>query len=247
MSALFALLKRDLRLAIRQGGGAGTALGFLLAVIVLLPIGLGPDQATLGRIAPGFLWIVLLLAVLLSADRIFQPDYEDGSLEVMVISPVPLEMAALTKAAAHWLTTSLPLAIASPLLGILIALPPAAIVPLGIAMILGSASLSLLASTGAAITVGLRRGGKRRRLEVGEAGAAVGALEDAGRGCGEDRRERVAWAARHPYFPDGAGGRALRPRCSRVGGFPELSRNDDVDGVRSGDGVEPNPRGAGGR
>jgi heme exporter protein B len=159
VSALFALLKRDLRLAIRQGGGAGTALGFLLAVIVLLPIGLGPDQATLARVAPGFLWIVLLLAVLLSADRIFQPDYEDGSLEVMAMSPVPLEMAALTKALAHWLTTSLPLAIASPLLGILIALPPAAILPLGLAMIVGSASLSLLAATGAAVTVGLRRGG----------------------------------------------------------------------------------------
>ena len=99
MKALLGLLKRDLRLAFRQGGGAGTALGFLLAVIVLLPIGLGPDQATLQRIAPGFLWIVLLLAVLLSADRIFQPDYEDGSLEIMAMSPVPLEMAVLTKAA----------------------------------------------------------------------------------------------------------------------------------------------------
>ena len=159
MKALLSLLRRDLRLALRQGGGAGTALGFLLAVIVLLPIGLGPDQATLLRIAPGFLWIILLLAVLLSADRIFQLDYDDGSLEIMAMGPVPLEIAALVKALAHWLTTSLPLAIAAPLLGILIALPPAAIPNLMLAMIVGSASLSLIAATGAAVTVGLRRGG----------------------------------------------------------------------------------------
>jgi len=159
VKALLSLLRRDVRLALRQGGGAGTALGFLLAVIVLLPIGLGPDQATLQRIAPGFLWIILLLAVLLSADRIFQPDYDDGSLEIMAIAPVPLELASLVKALAHWLTTSLPLAIAAPLLGILIALPTASIPSLMLAMIVGSLSLSLIAATGAAVTVGLRRGG----------------------------------------------------------------------------------------
>jgi heme exporter protein B len=156
---LISLLRRDIMLALRQGGGAGTALGFLLAVIVLLPIGLGPDQATLLAVAPGFLWIILLLAVLLSADRIFQLDYDDGSLEIMAMGPVPLEIAALIKALAHWLTTSLPLAIAAPLLGILIALPPAAMPHLMLAMIVGSASLSLIAATGAAVTVGLRRGG----------------------------------------------------------------------------------------
>jgi len=159
VKALLSLLRRDLRLALRQGGGAGTALGFLLAVIVLLPIGLGPDQATLLRIAPGFLWIILLLAVLLSADRIFQLDYDDGSLEIMAMAPVPLEIAALVKALAHWLTTALPLAIAAPLLGILFALPPAAIPGLMLAMIVGSISLSLIAALGAAVTVGLRRGG----------------------------------------------------------------------------------------
>ncbi|MBL8895388.1 MAG: heme exporter protein CcmB [Rhizobiales bacterium] len=159
MRPLLALLRRDIRLALRHGGGAGTALGFLLAVIVLLPIGLGPDQATLQRIAPGFLWIVLLLAVLLSADRIFQPDYDDGSLEIMAMAPVPLEIAAFIKALAHWLTTSLPLAIAAPLLGILISLPPSAIPALMLAMIVGSASLSLIAAIAAAVTVGLQRGG----------------------------------------------------------------------------------------
>ncbi len=120
MKLLLALLRRDLILAARQGGGAGTALGFFLTVLVLLPIGIGPDQATLQRLAPGILWITLLLSVLLSADRIFQQDFEDGSLEVMAMAPPSLELVALTKAVAHWLSTSLPLSIAAPFLGILL-------------------------------------------------------------------------------------------------------------------------------
>jgi heme exporter protein B len=134
-------------------------LGFFLTVVVLLPIGIGPDQALLARIAPGALWIALLLSVLLSADRIYQQDYEDGSLDVMTMGPVPFEMVALAKAIAHWLSTSLPLAIAAPLLGFLVNLEPEAILPLSAAMALGSIALSLLASIGAAVTVGLRRGG----------------------------------------------------------------------------------------
>ena len=159
MKLIIALIKRDLALSIRQGGGAGTALGFFLAVVVLLPIGIGPDQALLARIAPGALWIALLLSVLLSADRIFQQDYEDGSLDIMTMGPVPFEMVALAKAVAHWLSTSLPLAIAAPVLGFLVNLEPAAILPLAAAMALGSIALSLLAAIGAAVTVGLRRGG----------------------------------------------------------------------------------------
>ena len=143
----------------RQGGGAGTALGFFLTVVVLLPIGIGPDQALLARIAPGALWIALLLSVLLSADRIFQQDYEDGSLDIMTMGPVPFEMVALAKAVAHWLSTSLPLAIAAPILGFLVNLEPSAILPLAIAVVVGSIALSLLAAIGAAVTVGLRRGG----------------------------------------------------------------------------------------
>jgi len=146
-------------LALRQGGGAGTALGFFLTVIVLLPIGLGPDQALLQRIAPGALWICLLLSVLLSADRIFQIDYDDGSLEVMTTGAAPLEVVALAKSMAHWLATALPLAIVAPPLGFLINLDQAAIWPLLASMVLGSVSLSLIASLGAAVTVGLRRGG----------------------------------------------------------------------------------------
>jgi heme exporter protein B len=159
MNLILALIKRDLSLSMRQGGGAGTALGFFLTVVVLLPIGIGPDQALLARIAPGALWISLLLSVLLSADRIFQQDYEDGSLDIMTMGPVPFEIVALAKAVAHWLSTSLPLAIAAPLLGFLVNLEPEAILPLSLAMVLGSIALSLLAAIGAAVTVGLRRGG----------------------------------------------------------------------------------------
>ena len=159
MNLILALVRRDLMLSIRQGGGVGTALGFFLTVVVLLPIGLGPDQALLARIAPGALWIALLLSVLLSADRIYQQDYEDGSLDLMTMGPVPFEMVALAKSVAHWLSTSLPLAIAAPILGFLVNLEPAAILPLAFAMIIGSVALSLLASIGAAVTVGLRRGG----------------------------------------------------------------------------------------
>lgn len=159
MKEWIALIRRDLTLSVRQGGGVGTALGFFLTVVVLLPIGLGPEQALLARIAPGALWIALLLSVLLSADRIFQQDYEDGSLDVMTMGPLPFELVALAKAVAHWLSTSLPLAVAAPLLGFLVNLEPDAILPLALAMVLGSAALSLLAAIGAAVTVGLRRGG----------------------------------------------------------------------------------------
>jgi len=159
MRRVWTLIRRDLTLSVRQGGGVGTALGFFLAVVVLLPIGLGPDQALLQRLAPGALWIGLLLAVLLSAERIFQQDYEDGSLDIMSMGPLPFEIMALAKAVAHWLSASLPLAIAAPLLGFLINLAPGAIVPLALAMAMGSITLSLLAAIGAAVTVGLRRGG----------------------------------------------------------------------------------------
>lgn len=159
MKLLFALLRRDLILAARQGGGAGTALGFFLTVLVLLPIGIGPDQVTLQRLAPGILWITLLLSVLLSADRIFQQDFEDGSLDVMAMAPPALELVVLTKTIAHWLSTSLPLSLAAPFLGVLLNLKTDIIWPLALAMILGSIALSLLATIGASLTVNLRRGG----------------------------------------------------------------------------------------
>ena len=140
------------------GGGAGIALGFFLTVLVLIPLGIGPDVALLARIAPGTLWIALL-AVLLSADRIFEPDHDDGSLEIMTLRPVPLELIVLAKAAAHWLVTALPMAIAAPFLGLLLNLSPTLFPPLGLAMLLASLALSLLASLVAAVTVGLQREG----------------------------------------------------------------------------------------
>lgn len=159
MTGLLALVRRDMRLALRQGGGVGTAFGFFLTVILLLPLGLGPDLALLERIAPGALWIALLLSVLLSAERIFQADYEDGSLELFTLGPAALEMVVAAKAIAHWLTAGLPLAVAAPLLGFLLNLAPDRMLPLALATVTGSAALSLLASLGAAVTVGLRRGG----------------------------------------------------------------------------------------
>lgn len=159
MSVLLALLKRDLMLAARQGGGAGTAIGFFLTVVVLLPLGLGPDQNLLQRIAPGALWIALLLSVLLSAERIFLQDYEDGSLDLMTMGPASFELVTLTKAVAHWLMAGLPLSIAAPVLGFLLNIAPDQILPLALAMLTGSLALSFLATLGAAVTVGLRRGG----------------------------------------------------------------------------------------
>jgi heme exporter protein B len=159
VTGLAALVRRDVLLALRQGGGAGTALGFFLTVVVLLPLGIGPDLALLQRIAPGALWIALLLSVLLSAERIFQADYEDGSLEQFTLGPATLELVVAAKAVAHWLTAGLPLALAAPLLGFLLNLAPSLVLPLALAMVTGSLALSLLASLGAAVTVGLRRGG----------------------------------------------------------------------------------------
>lgn len=159
MTIFWSLVRRDLALTLRQGGGAGMALGFFLTVLVLLPLGIGPDLNFLQRLAPGALWITLLLSVLLSTDRIFAPDYEDGTLELMTMGPMPLEMVALGKSLAHWLSTGLPLAILAPGLGVLLNLDTALFGPILVAMVLGSLALSLLACLGAAVTVGLRRGG----------------------------------------------------------------------------------------
>jgi heme exporter protein B len=159
MKAVSALIRRDLGVAMRQGSSLGTAIGFFLTVVMLLPIGLGPDQALLQRIAPGALWIALLLSVLLSADRIFLDDYEDGSLELLASGPISFELVTLTKACVHWLTAGLPLAIIAPILGFLVNIGPDQVLPLAAAMIIGSLGISLLAALGAAVTVGLRRGG----------------------------------------------------------------------------------------
>jgi heme exporter protein B len=159
MKAFAAILRRDVTLGLRQGGGAGAALAFILAVLVLVPLALGPDQNLLRRLAPGLMWLSLLLAILLTAERIFQQDHEDGTLDAFATIALPLEFVTLAKALAHWLTVGLPLAVMAPFVGILINIETSVVPRLLLAMLLGSLSLSLLAAIGGAITAGLRRGG----------------------------------------------------------------------------------------
>lgn len=161
-----ALLIRDLRLAIRAGGGFGLGLAFFLIVVVLVPFGVGPEAAVLARIAPGILWVAALLAALLSLDRLFALDHEDGSLALLATAPLPLEGAALAKAAAHWITTGLPLTLAAPALGFLLNLAPAASPWLLLSLALGTPALSVIGAFGAALTVGLKRGGLLMSLIV---------------------------------------------------------------------------------
>ena len=154
-----ALLLRDLRLALRSGGGFGLGLAFFLVLAVLVPLGVGAESETLGRIAPGILWVGALLACLLSLDRIFALDHEDGSLDLLATSPLPLEGVVAVKALAHWLVTGLPLTLLAPGLGVLLNLTPSAYGWLVLSLLLGTPTLSIVGTFGAALTVGLRRGG----------------------------------------------------------------------------------------
>lgn len=163
---MIALLLRDLRLATRAGGGFGLGLAFFLIVCTLVPFGVGPQGDILARIAPGILWVGALLACLLSLDRIFALDWEDGSLDLLATSPLPLEGAVAVKAAAHWITTGLPLVAAAPVFGILLHLPGEAQGWLVASLGLGTPALSMLGAFGAALTVGLRRGGLLMSLLV---------------------------------------------------------------------------------
>ena len=153
------LFTRDIGLAVRSGGGFGLALIFFLIVVVLIPFALGPDQSALALVAPGVLWLGALLACLLSLDRIFGLDYEDGSLDLLATSPLPLEAVYIAKAAAHWLTTGLPLALAAPLLGILLNLRFESGKVLCFSLLLGTPALSLIGAFGASLTLGVKRGG----------------------------------------------------------------------------------------
>lgn len=163
---MIALLIRDLNLAVRAGGGFGLALAFFLIVVVLVPFGVGPDSAILSAIAPGILWVGALLACLLSLDRIFALDHEDGSLDLLATAPIPLEGVVVMKAASHWLTTGLPLTLAAPGLGLLMNLDPAAYGWLVLSLAIGTPALSMIGTFGAALTVGLRRGGLLMSLLV---------------------------------------------------------------------------------
>ncbi len=159
MNPLFALLVRDLLLAVRVGGGALVGVLFFLAVVTLVPFAIGPDLALLRRIGPAILWLGVLLANLLALDRLLAADYEDGSLDLILMARVPLELATAAKALAHWLTTGLPLVIAAPVLGLLLNIEPAASAAVALTLLAGTPALTFLGLIGAALSVTLRRGG----------------------------------------------------------------------------------------
>ena len=154
-----ALLIRDLRLAFRAGGGFGLALAFFLLVAVLVPLGVGPDGVILGRIAPGILWVGALLACLLSLDRLFALDFEDGSLDLLATSPMPMEGVVAVKALAHWLVTGLPMTVLSPVLALMLNLPAAGFGWLVVTLAIGTPALSIIGAFGASLVVGVKRGG----------------------------------------------------------------------------------------
>ncbi len=156
---MIALLLRDLKLAFRAGGGFGLGLAFFLIVTVLVPFAVGPQSSLLSTIAPGILWLGALLACLLSLDRLLALDWEDGSLDLLATAPLPLEAVVSIKALAHWITTGLPLVLAAPFLGVLLNLPAPGFFWLGISLLLGTPAMSVIGTFGAALTVGLKRGG----------------------------------------------------------------------------------------
>lgn len=159
MTSLLALLFRDIRLAVRAGGGAALALAFFAAVVTLVPLGVGADLRLLSRIAGGVLWVAAVLAALLSLDRLFQADYEDGSLDLIVLSPLQLEATAVAKIGAHWLATGLPLTALSALLAVLFDLSQAGTGALVLSLLIGTPAVSAIGAIGAALTLSIRRGG----------------------------------------------------------------------------------------
>ncbi|MTH98229.1 heme exporter protein CcmB [Roseibium sp. RKSG952] len=155
----FTLFRRELRLAVRVGGSGLVGVLFFLAVVTVIPFGVGPDLNLLARIGPAILWIGALLATLLGLDRLFQADRDDGALDLMLMAGRPLELVVLVKCAAHWVATGLPLVIASPVLAIFLNLPPLAIGAVTLTLLAGTPALTLIGAIGASLTVTLRRGG----------------------------------------------------------------------------------------
>ncbi len=159
MSRFVQIVHRDLRLALRQGSDSIMVVTFFVLTVVLFPFGIGPEPNILARVAPGVLWVTALLASMLSLDRLFQADYEDGSLELLVLTPAPLEVVVAAKVVAHWLTTGLPLLAAAPLLAVLLNLDGGGFGALLLTMLIGTPILSLIGAIGAALVLGARRGG----------------------------------------------------------------------------------------
>jgi len=159
MTKLVALMLRDMRLAVRVGGGALMGAMFFLILVVMVPFAVGPDLKLLARIGPAILWLGALLASLLALDRLFATDYEDGSLDLLMTSPLPLEVTVAAKAAAHWLTTGLPLVLIAPLLGLMLNVEISATGALMLTLLAGTPALTFIGTIGAALAVALRRGG----------------------------------------------------------------------------------------
>jgi heme exporter protein B len=158
MGAFLTIVRRDLRLGLRRGGESAQPLIFFVVALALFPLGIGPAPEVLERVGTGVVWVLALLAVTLSLDRLYQADAEDGSLELLALAALPLELVVVAKCLAHWLTTGLLLAIASPLLAMLVQMPPDAFFPLALALLLGTPVLTLIGSIGAALLIGARRG-----------------------------------------------------------------------------------------
>ncbi|WP_448190362.1 heme exporter protein CcmB [Azospirillum sp. sgz301742] len=159
MNRFLTLVRRDLRLALRQGSDASIAVMFFVLCVVLFPFGVGPEPNILARIAAGVIWVAALLASLLSLERLFQNDYEDGSLELLSLTALPLEAVVLAKTLAHWLVTGVPLLVAAPLLAVLLNMEAGGFGVLVLTLAIGTPILSLIGSIGAALTLGARRGG----------------------------------------------------------------------------------------
>ncbi|PWC41413.1 MULTISPECIES: heme exporter protein CcmB [unclassified Azospirillum] len=159
MNRFLALVGRDLHLALRQGSDATIAVMFFVLCVVLFPFGVGPEPNILARIAAGVIWVAALLASLLSLERLFQNDYEDGSLELLSLTALPLEAVVLAKTLAHWLVTGVPLLVAAPLLAVLLNMEAGGFGVLVLTLAIGTPILSLIGSIGAALTLGARRGG----------------------------------------------------------------------------------------
>ena len=155
----YRILRRELSLAFRQGMDSMMVVMFFVIAVVLFPFGIGPEQNILARIAPGTIWVAALLASMLSLERLFQVDYEDGSLELLVLQPVPLEITVMAKITAHWLTTGVPLIITAPLLAVMMNMDMNTLGILLVSLCLGTPVLSLIGSIGAALVLGSRRGG----------------------------------------------------------------------------------------
>lgn len=159
MKALLALLIREITLARRIGAGAGLGLMFFLILITLIPFAIGADQKLIGSLAPAILWLGALLATLLGLDRLLQADEEEGALDSMMMAQTPLILLMLVKALAHWMMTGLPLSLAAPLLGLMLALEPHVMAPLALSLLIGTPALTFIGLIGAALSVSLKRGG----------------------------------------------------------------------------------------